>query len=145
MALIRRAAAADLDAVLAIEGSWKTTPHWSRRQFEAELKSPRSIFVVAEADLAVLAYAAAWVVVDEAQVLSVAVHPGALRRGLARKTLNGLLDEALKSGCRKATLEVSETNEGARRLYESMGFAAVGKRPGFYPDGTAAILMDKVL
>lgn len=145
MALIRKACAADLEAVLAIEGSWKTTPHWTRRQFEAELKSPRSVFMVAEEDLSVLAYAAAWVVGDEAQVLTVAVHPGAVRRGLARKTVNGLLDEALKSGCRKATLEVSEANEGARRLYESIGFQAVGRRPGFYPDGTAAVLMDKVL
>ena len=145
MALIRKACAADLDAVLAIEGSWKTTPHWTRRQFESELGSPRSLFLVAEADLAVLGYAVAWLVGDEAQVLTVAVHPGAARRGIARKTVDFLLDEALKSGCRKATLEVSEANEGARSLYESMGFAAVGRRPGFYPDGSTAVLMDKVL
>ncbi|MBI5243530.1 MAG: ribosomal protein S18-alanine N-acetyltransferase [Elusimicrobia bacterium] len=147
-ASIRPACAADLDAVLEIEAAWPTTPHWPRRQFEAELSElglKRSVFLVAEDDLAVAGYAAAWLVQDEVQILSIAVHGGMARRGVGRLLLDAVLEAAKAAGCRRATLDVSERNAPARGLYESSGFAAVGRRPGYYDDGSDALLMDKPL
>lgn len=42
----------------------------------------------------------------------------------------------------KIALEVSDRNERAIRLYKSLGFVIVGRRPKFYNDGSDALLMD---
>jgi [ribosomal protein S18]-alanine N-acetyltransferase len=38
-------------------------------------------------------------------------------------------------------LEVHEKNLGARNLYEKLGFRVTSRRPNYYPDGGAAILL----
>lgn len=140
---IRRAQAADLDAVLAVEAAWTTTPHWTRRQFESELSSPRSLFLAAFDDLVLAGYAVAWTVDVELQVLDVAVRPAMARRGVGRLLLGELYREARAAGCRRATLEVSDANAPARALYASEGFVVVGRRPNYYNDRSDAILMDR--
>ncbi|MFA6029763.1 MAG: ribosomal protein S18-alanine N-acetyltransferase [Elusimicrobiota bacterium] len=142
---IRRAQAADLDAVLAVESSWATTPHWTRRQFESELASPRSLFFVALDDLLLAGYAVAWTVDVELQVLDVAVRPELARRGTGRRLLDALYREGRAAGCLRATLEVSASNGPASALYASEGFVVVGRRPNYYNDRSDAILMDKPL
>jgi ribosomal-protein-alanine N-acetyltransferase len=42
-------------------------------------------------------------------------------------------------------LEVSATNDAARRLYDGAGFVEVGRRPRYYADGTDAVLMQRAL
>ena len=145
---LRPALEEDLDSILAVEGAWESTPHWTREQFALELGSERSLFLAAEGGAqgrAVEGYAVAWVVEAEAQVLSLAVHPAHARRGTGRALLRELLARARARGCSVATLEVSERNAAARRLYESEGFHETGRRPRFYPDGSDAVLMDKPL
>lgn len=141
---LRPAIEEDLDSILAIESAWETTPHWTRAQFAAELAAERSLFLAAD-NGAVSGYAVAWVVGTEAQVLSLAVHPACARKGAGRALLSALLEGARARGCSAATLEVSERNAPARRLYETEGFRETGRRPGFYPDGSDAVLMDKAL
>lgn len=139
---IRPARSADLEAVLAIEASWATTPGWSRGQFEDEFSTAKSLFFVLEEDGAVLGYFVARRVVDEVQLLDIAVAPEAARRGLGRRLLGRLVEEGRALGCSKIALEVSERNAAARRLYEAAGCRIVGRRPKFYADGSGAILMD---
>lgn len=142
---LRTACLSDLDALLEIEGSWPTTPHWSREQFSAELASQRARLFVIEAGGPALGYAGYWAVPPEAQIMNLAVSREHARRGLGRGLLKGLLDSARREGLTRATLEVSAANEAARRLYESEGFRVVGRRPKYYNDGSDALLMDKEL
>jgi len=147
-ASFRPAQAADLDAVVLIEAAWPSAAGWSRRQFEAELSergAKRSVFLVAENDMIVAGHAVAWLVEEEVQILDIAVHKAMVRVGVGRILLEGLLGAAKAAGCRRATLEVSEANPAARSLYESSGFAVVGRRARFYEDGSDALLMDKAL
>lgn len=158
--VIRPARAADVDGILAIESSWATTPHWTRGQFIDELKNARSVFLVAEEELgarkeittpaiiplrALAGYAAAWVVEEELQILSVAVHPEHARKGAGRGLVDALCAAGARRGCRRATLEVSHLNLAALALYRGCGFVVVGRRPKFYNDGSDAVLMDKTL
>ena len=127
---VRRALPADLDVVLAIEGQWSTTPHWTRKHFESELDDPNSIFHVAEGGFLV-----ARKYPHEIQLLDVAVAQA--RRGVGR----ALLKELMTRG-RPITLEVSSQNPGAQAFYEALGFRVVGRRTKFYTDGSDAVLMD---
>jgi ribosomal-protein-alanine N-acetyltransferase len=142
---LRKARPADLSALCAIENSWATTPQWSRRQFESELGSERSLLLVAEENNCLLGYACAWKVSPELHILNIAVHPQHVRRGIGCFLLQGLLQEAKVCGCLLAQLELSENNQPAKRLYESQGFHVVGKRPKYYNDSSDALLMDKNL
>jgi ribosomal-protein-alanine N-acetyltransferase len=46
--------------------------------------------------------------------------------------MNRVFDEATRLGARRATLEVRTSNEGARRLYERLGFYVAGTRRQYY-------------
>jgi ribosomal protein S18 acetylase RimI-like enzyme len=56
--------------------------------------------------------------------MAVEVAPEQRRRGLATTVMTALARRALDEGASAAWLQVEEDNEGARGLYEGMGFAA---------------------
>ena len=102
--------------------------------------------LVALVDGKFAAYGGIMCITDEAQMLNIATLPEYRRRGLAREILAGLYAEAIKRGAYVMTLEVRESNESARRLYESEGFLEIGVRPNYYQNPReAAIIMEKKL
>jgi ribosomal-protein-alanine N-acetyltransferase len=72
------------------------------------------------------------VVVDEAEILSVAVSNARRGKGLARRLLDLHLRRLAGLGARAVFLEVGEDNVPARRLYERAGFREVGRRDAYY-------------
>jgi [ribosomal protein S18]-alanine N-acetyltransferase len=85
------------------------------------------------------------VVVDEAEILTVAMGPEARGHGHARPLLTRHLDGLSRRGARKVHLEVEEGNVPALAVYRRLGFQEVGRRTGYYlkTDGTrvAALTM----
>lgn len=55
--------------------------------------------------------------------MAVEVDPAHRRRGLASAVMTALARKALEEGASAAWLQVETDNEGARALYEGMGFA----------------------
>jgi ribosomal-protein-alanine N-acetyltransferase len=82
---------------------------------------------------------------DEAEILSVAVAPRWQGRGLARRLLDLHLRRLVGLGARAVFLEVEEENTPARRLYARAGFREVGRRPGYYAGGKAALVLRRDL
>lgn len=82
----------------------------------------------------IVAYCAAWKVADELHINSLAVHPAHRRKGLARRLLQRVLAASAADGTVSATLEVRQSNEAGRALYEGLGFKVEGVRPGYYQD-----------
>ncbi|HEX2556358.1 MAG TPA: ribosomal protein S18-alanine N-acetyltransferase [Microvirga sp.] len=84
-------------------------------------------------------------VLDEAEILTIAIAPEARGRGHGRTLLLHHLDALARAGIRLVHLEVEEGNRPAIALYRRLGFEEIGRRPGYYakPDGTrlAAITM----
>jgi ribosomal-protein-alanine N-acetyltransferase len=72
------------------------------------------------------------VVVDEAEILSVAVSNARRGKGLARRLLDLHLRRLAGLGARAVFLEVGEDNVPARRLYGRAGFREVGRRDAYY-------------
>jgi ribosomal-protein-alanine N-acetyltransferase len=140
--------AADLDAVLRIEGASFHTP-WSRQAFLHELdRNQVAGLWVARAERSgeatgVVGYLCLWVVADEVHVTNLAVDPAWRGVGIGRLLLGTLLARHRGMGARRAFLEVRPGNVQARRLYEGLGFHEVGRRRGYYVDtGEDALLLE---
>ena len=82
----------------------------------------------------VLAYAGMWLVIDEAHVCNVAVHPDVRRRGYGRQIFLALMALAQQSGMGMITLEVRRSNLAAQNLYHACGMLDVGYRKRYYED-----------
>lgn len=136
-----------LDQVMAIERACFTRP-WERRIFEAEVVFPQALCLAALAlpGREVVGYLIMWLVVDEAQIQNIAVHPAWRGQGVGRLLLGQGLRQARRRGGTWASLEVRPSNLAARRLYASLGFAEMGRRPAYYqPEGEDALLLNAEL
>lgn len=129
---IRRAAFADVLSIGLIERESFADP-WGSREFTTAVDAQQAIFLVAE-DTAgvVIGYAIALAVMDEAEILNLAVRPVDRGAGLGGKLLDAAIDEATSRGAEQVFLEVRESNDSARRLYASRGFKEVSRRRGYY-------------
>ena len=138
-----------LRGVLAIERQVYPRP-WTSSLFSSEMvqTDSRRYLVALQSSGAlrthkmVVGYAGVMVVVGEAHITTVAVHPHHHRRKVASRLMVRLMDEARAMGAQAATLEVRVANRGAQRLYSGFGFAPVGVRPGYYAEtGEDAVIM----
>lgn len=134
----------DLDQVLEVEQRSFSTP-WSRFAFQTELNQNQyALYLVGKWRDTVIAYAGTWIVLDEAHITNVAVHPDWRGRGLSHRLLLALLAAAKARGAVRATLEVRAGNRVAQSLYVQHGFVFNGCRKGYYTDtGEDALIMWK--
>lgn len=79
---------------------------------------------------------------DEAEIITIGVHPDARRSGIAAAMLGIMVADLKKRGVKHIFLEVAADNVAARALYEQDGFVQIGVRPKYY-DGIDAIMMRK--
>ena len=100
---------------------------WSAAEFAALLALPGTL-VLDRPD----GFALGRVAGPEAELLTLAVHPGARRRGLATRLVAAFEAEAARRGAEECLLEVAETNAPGRALYAGLGYLPVGRRPGYY-------------
>ena len=105
---------------------------WSENSVALELKNPLSCWLVAEEDGKVTGYVGSQTVMDESDMMNVAVHPDYRRKGIAEKLVMELVEALKKRDSRCLTLEVRASNEPARALYEKLGFVQVGLRKNYY-------------
>lgn len=124
----------DLDRVMEIEAVSYPTP-WSRRAFESELtENAYACYFVARHDGEIIGYVGMWVILDEAHITNIAVHPDHRRCGAGRMLLESMFERARDKGATKMTLEVRASNLAAQNLYRKLGFVARGIRKGYYTD-----------
>jgi ribosomal-protein-alanine N-acetyltransferase len=69
---------------------------------------------------------------DEAEVLTMAVHPRHRRSGIGRLLLEAALRHLYAERVSEVFLEVDPDNDAALALYRRAGFEAVGERPDYY-------------
>lgn len=134
----------DLDHVIEIESASFPTP-WSRNAFASELfHNSRACYLVASVGERVVGYIGTWLILDEAHVTNIAVHPDYRRQGIGETLLRSMMTVAASRGAKRMTLEVRVSNRPAQRLYEKLGFARIGLRRGYYHDNNEdAIIMWK--
>lgn len=115
---------------------------WSERSIASELTNKLSYWLVAVENGVVAGYIGSQTVLDESDMMNVAVHPDFRRRGIAEALVTALCDALKEKGSVSLTLEVRASNDPAKALYEKLGFEQVGRRPNYYrnPKEDALIL-----
>ncbi len=86
----------------------------------------------------------AYFVLDECQVMNIAVSPQYRKKGVGTRIMNEIINKSLEKNCEFISLEVAEDNISAIALYEKSDFVAIGKRKNFYGT-TSALIMEKNL
>jgi ribosomal-protein-alanine N-acetyltransferase len=136
---VRRLVYSDLPAVLSIERRAFDTP-WSLAMFVLELSKPSGICLAIADGNALAGYLVCSRYADVWHLMNVAVTPDRRRRGMARRLLERLFEEAGPSA--RYTLEVRTSNHGAIAMYEQLGFRRAGHRRRYYHDnGEDALIM----
>lgn len=132
-----------LDAVLSVERNSFSHP-WSRQSFCDELKKESSHLFVALQDDEVVGYAVLGTVLDEGDLLDIAVSEKHRRKGVAKALFEKLTEVAQQLSLAFITLEVRVSNDSAINLYSSLGFEKVATRKAYYSKPTEdAVLMTK--
>ena len=108
------------------------TEAWSEKSIASELENELSRWFVAENDGTVAGYVGSQTVMDETDMMNVAVHPDYRRQGIAEELVTALIRALKEQASRCLTLEVRASNEPAKALYEKLGFAQVGLRKNYY-------------
>lgn len=140
---ISRMTERDIKEIADIERECFTLP-WSEKSLEEELHNPLSRFFVARDYRRVVGYIGAFNVSGEVSLTNVAVKREYRNRGIATLLINTLERISLAENAEFITLEVRQSNETARALYEKNGFIMVGQRKGFYENPKEdAMLMTK--
>ena len=88
-------------------------------------------------------YACLYQVLDEGEIVNVAIDPAQRQKGLGAEMVNGLMKLGRKLGAERFFLEVRKGNVAGRALYASLGFTECGIRKGFYenPKEDAVLMM----
>jgi len=126
---------ADLEAIHAEAFDGPATGRaWTQAEFAALVGQP-GVFVLGDLHGFILIR----VVVDEAEILTLAVRPVARRLGLGLNLIRAAGALAAGMGATRLLLEVAKDNLAARALYDRAGFDVAGRRPRYYarPDGPA--------
>ncbi len=110
---------------------------WGEDAISLQLALPGAFGLIEERGGMLLGRAVA----GEAEVLTLAVVPEARRQGIGTALLRAAAAEAGARGASSLFLEVATTNAAARALYQSLGFAEVGRRPRYYADSSDALIM----
>lgn len=144
--ILRPMRVADISQVFALDAMSFSLP-WTERSYRYEVEEndhsrPWVMEDVSQSPALIVGMIVVWLILDEAHVATLAVHPAYRRRGLGQRLLAHGLLEAQKEGAMLAYLEVRMGNLAAQTLYQRFGFVMDGVRPRYYVDnGEDAILM----
>ena len=112
---------------------------WPEIAVRSELTNKLALWLVAVEDGVVAGYVGSQTVLQEADMMNIAVADTHRRRGIARMLVEELIRQL---DAYQLTLEVRASNAPAIALYEKLGFTQVGLRKNYYhkPKEDALIL-----
>lgn len=113
---------------------------WGAGDFATYLTDPKTLIIGTEKCFALVRLAG-----PEAEVLTLATHPGIQRQGRATSVLRDTLRHLAAVNVEEVFLDVSDQNTAARALYARCGFTGFALRPNYYRNGATAICMKAVL
>lgn len=138
---IRLATLHDIPRLIALERACPSAAHWTEQHYRAAIGPaetvPERLVLVAEASPGareIAGFLVARHVAREWELENIVVGPSLRRKGIGQNLLHALFQRATETNSRSVFLEVRESNDSARRLYESAGFHQTGRRKLYYSE-----------
>lgn len=116
---------------------------WNMDILEEELSSETSQFICAKYENELVGFAGIKLVIDEADIMNIAVKKDYRRQGVASLLLHNIFTFCEEKHIKTVHLEVNEENFSAISLYQKFGFTECGRRKRYYNNTYDAILMKK--
>lgn len=130
-----------MSAILAIEQASFAGDSYPESLFRLYAADRRTLFLVAETADGVVGYIIARLDRWGAEIVSLAVHPTARKRGIGRVLLTAAIRRMLRRNARSIRLMVHIDNLTAAKFYRHQGFRPIGRVRDYYEDGGTAIRM----
>lgn len=110
---------------------------WSEVSWQSMIEAPHTYAWIATQDGKDIGLCVLRLAVDTADIITLAVHPHARRKGLARTLMHTAEEHAEAAGAEAILLEVAYGNDGAKALYENLGYDVIDTRAAYYatPNG----------
>lgn len=127
-------ATADAREVAAILRDAREAASWSEKALRDTRLLPGVALFVSERGGVISGIVVGRQVLDEAEILNLAVREGARRQGEGRALVRQMLQQFTEHRVSRVFLEVRESNAAAISLYRGLGFKPVGVRKDYYQD-----------
>jgi ribosomal-protein-alanine N-acetyltransferase len=124
----------DIEEVYQIELQSFSVP-WSKESLYYELEQNLfAKYLVVEFDGKVVGYCGLWVIMDDAQITNIAVHPDFRGKKIGESLLRFSIQLSKEMSAKRLSLEVRISNHIAQSLYKKVGFESGGIRKRYYTD-----------
>lgn len=118
---------------------------WSIDILKNDVTNENSKYIVAKINDEIVGFAGIKIILDEADIMNIAVRIDKRKLGIGSILLEKLIELAINCNCSFITLEVNENNLPAIHLYEKYNFENIGLRKKYYNNIDNAIIMKKDL
>jgi ribosomal-protein-alanine N-acetyltransferase len=137
----------DLTQIMAIERQAETAARWSATVMRDSLLAAHTQVwgIMLDGSEQLIAFGVLSVVIDEAEILTLAVDPTFYRQGYGEKLLSHLIHIAKSKKAESLYLEVRTSNSAALELYKKAGFQETGRRKNYYETDDPKIKEDAIL
>ncbi len=141
--LIRRMRPSDVRDIMEIESISFGRHHWAEESFLNEMKNQlgRYFSLIDRQTDRLIGYCGFWMILDEAHITTIAVHPQYRGNSLGEIQLIQMLERCLGQSIKWVTLEVRVSNYSAQNLYYKYGFQSAGLRHKYYQDNNEDALI----
>jgi ribosomal-protein-alanine N-acetyltransferase len=107
---------------------------WSAESMAQILAMPGAKGWLLERESMPLGFVLARFTLDEGEILLTGIHPTARGQGYGRRLMEAAIAASREAGIARLFLEYAAPNAAAAALYQSLGFAQIGRRRGYYAD-----------
>jgi ribosomal-protein-alanine N-acetyltransferase len=131
----------DLPGIEALLHRCPNAATWTAASLKEVIDQNAKYFLMAVRDCEMVGFISGRRVLEEGEILNLAVQPRTRRSGVAKALLEALLEEFRREEVLQVFLEVRESNEAAIAFYQKFGFEQTGKRRGYYREPEEAALV----
>lgn len=107
---------------------------WTEEQYEQTVARSDLTFFIAEIEEQPVGYVGGKIILDEAEVYSIAVEPAFQNQRVASQLIEAYKTHCRANGVKILFLEVRESNLTARNFYVAHQFKEISRRKGYYSD-----------
>lgn len=134
--LVRKMETTDIEQIMEIESEVFGVYHWTPQSFIGEIENDLgNYFAAVDQNInRVIGYGGFWLILDEAHVTTIAVHPDYRKKNIGERILQNMVEAGYAKNAKWFTLEVRASNIPAQNLYYKYGFKSLGLRRRYYQD-----------